>query len=288
MKNSLPTFTTKINFSPICTATPADITALHAIWRAAFGESSAYIRFVLSQALSLGRVLWIPEGCSCLTLFPLTLYVSLEKPTSYKGFYVYGVATHPDFQGQGFASALLRYAATLPADFLLLYPAQPDLVAYYAARGFTLGVAVPPSAHPGGGCSEGPEGSGRSEGPGHSEDPDGSGCPEGPERAGRLGLEALSGSYARYLREVPAAYPYAFLWPEPLFKFAWEECLERGGYTSDCALHFPDTNQVKPYLPTKAASEQPSEALLQWLAPHSPFSQKPISVENSFFGLPLD
>lgn len=259
MKNSLPTFTTKNNYLPICTATYADETALHSIWRAAFGESSAYIRFVLSQALSLGRVLWIPEGCSCLTLLPITLCASLEKPTIYKGYYVYGVATHPDFQGQGFASALLRYAATLPADFLLLFPAQADLVPYYVARGFTLGVAVP-SANP----------------ERNSANPE------------QVGFESFSESYARYLLEVPAAYPYAFLWPESLFKFAWEECLERGGYPTAHALYYPDTKQVKPYLPTKTSSERPSAALLQWLAPEVPFTQKPISLENSFFGLPLD
>ena len=54
--------------------------------------------------------------------------------------YLYGVATHPAFQGRGIAASLLRYVhSELEREGValsLLYPSTPKNRTYYAARGF--------------------------------------------------------------------------------------------------------------------------------------------------------
>lgn len=80
----------------IRTASVNDKAALLDIWSAAFGDSADYAEFAVSNCLSLGTVLYHPEGKSCLTLFPLSLHRKGKSPLN--GAYMYGVATHPEQQ----------------------------------------------------------------------------------------------------------------------------------------------------------------------------------------------
>ena len=51
--------------------------------------------------------------------------------------YIYGVATHPDYRGRGFAGKLIRGALQTPGyDLTALVPENPSLIEFYEQFGF--------------------------------------------------------------------------------------------------------------------------------------------------------
>lgn len=183
-------------------ATEKDLAALRTIWSAAFCEDAVYTDFVLTNCLNLGIVLWVPAQKSCLTLLPIEYTM---PDLAVKGYYVYGVATHPLSQKKGYSTALLQYATQWSLDngacFLLLTPASKDLETFYRSRSFTFPVKVP---------------------------------------------------VAEFSKERPSDIPFStnpalnlpkpvncFIWPEPMYRFACEECAFRGGFATTEALCYP-------------------------------------------------
>ncbi len=182
-------------------ATTKDLAALQSIWSAAFAEEAAYTSFVLARCLACGTVLWNPDHRSCLTLFPIN-YVLPGK--SLAGFYVYGLATHPQLKGRGFASALLQEAALWAgkqtAAFLMLFPASARLNNFYSTRGYTATVRVPKALR----VTSRP-------------------AQQNPS-------EVLAGN---------CRAEYSFCWPVDMLRFAYDECVLRGGFATGGGLCYP-------------------------------------------------
>lgn len=70
------------------------------------------------------------------------LNLTLTEPSgkTVKAAYLYGMGTHPEHQGKGFAAQLLNYADFYlhgKRDCLVTMPATPELHAFYAKFGFT-------------------------------------------------------------------------------------------------------------------------------------------------------
>ncbi|HKM30739.1 MAG: GNAT family N-acetyltransferase [Bacteroidales bacterium] len=208
----------------IRTASVNDKAALLDIWSAAFGDSADYAEFAVSNCLSLGTVLYHPEGKSCLTLFPLSLHRKGKSPLN--GAYMYGVATHPEQQKKGYSSLLLYHTSKL-AKFLVLYPASDTLRSFYAKRGFDVPVSIP-----------------------------------APIEAGPTPVTDLSKPVANPLdsSELYAVYQEnalkqksVFLWSSSLFDYAYRECLFRGGHAQHSHLCYPSLSGslCKPFVKTE-------------------------------------
>lgn len=210
----------------IRTATVNDKAALREIWSAAFGDDRSYADFVIENCLSLGSVLYHPEGMSCLTLFPLVLHRKGKKPL--KGFYVYGVATHPDKQKRGYSSLLLYHASKL-AKFLVLYPATEPLRSFYLKRGFTIPLRIPaPIQRPLPTLSDSSNNANISE-------------------SKTLSADLLFSAY----QEDALRQKSVFLWSEQLFDFAYRECAFRGGHANKDHFCYPDEDDTwvcKPFV----------------------------------------
>jgi len=196
-------------------ANDRDKTALRDIWSAAFNETPGYAEFVIAYCLTLGTVLYHPDGMSFLTLFPLALHHKGKRIL--QGVYVYGVATHPMQQRKGYSTLLLSKASEM-APFLLLFPVTQDLQRFYSKRGFTVKVNVP-----------------------------------APVVRMDLSAEKTPGRFdpvpfEEYVEDA-AQREFTFLWPSSMFDFAYRECLFRDGFVSPPWFCYPMDGEVvcKPY-----------------------------------------
>jgi len=100
------------------------------IWKKSFGDPDWYIEFMFKYRFKPEKTLtYLSDGkpVSMLMLLP-------AKLTNQEIFYVYGVATLPEYRRQGFSSALISYAnRSLPESTLgtFLCPATESLFSYY-------------------------------------------------------------------------------------------------------------------------------------------------------------
>jgi len=228
-----------------------DQAALREIWGAAFGDGPDYAAFVTAQCLEKGTVLYCPEGRSMLTLFPLSL--AFYGKMMLQGYYVYGVATHPVQQHKGFSSMLLEMAAR-DAAFLLLFPATAELSRFYRKRGFSTSVSVP--------------------------------APILAEQSAISPENRLQQAPYMTYRERAGQHQYAFIWSEPLFDFAYRECMFRSGLVLPPWFCYPAEKRFvcKPYMiPEKPGTTSFVQALGRFLVPVPGLHEK-----NSIFFLPLD
>ncbi|HIZ88157.1 MAG TPA: GNAT family N-acetyltransferase [Candidatus Coprenecus pullistercoris] len=119
-------------------ATDNDITELRALWRKCFDADRSFLNLFFNKGYGLTRTYIIEAGqsiVSALSVFPV-------KFNGHNGGYVYGVCTHPEHRGHGYAVTLLRYAEDLlldkELDFMILRPASPTLFDYYRKQGYDM------------------------------------------------------------------------------------------------------------------------------------------------------
>ena len=129
----------------------SDYPQAFAIWRACFEDDEGYFRFFWENGFPLCRgLLWEEDGQAVSMLFLLP--GALGNPnalgfskTLLPAWYVYAVATLPEFRGRGYAGELTRYAAALAKgeglSALCLRPADEGLYGYYAKLGFVKAFA---------------------------------------------------------------------------------------------------------------------------------------------------
>lgn len=122
-------------------STYADILRLEELWKLAFGDGDAYLDNFFDNYYSPKRVLVLQiDGViqAMATWFPSSLV--LPNGTRYRCAYLYAVATHPDYRGQGLAGRLLEYCdeVLLEAGFdgVTTVPARPDLHVFFGLNGF--------------------------------------------------------------------------------------------------------------------------------------------------------
>jgi len=111
------------------------------IWKKSFGDADWYIDFFFKHRVKPENTLvYLVEGkpVSMLMLFP-------AKLRGHEIFYVYGVATLPDYRRQGFSTSLLSYVnKNLPENVLgtFLRPATDSLFTYYKKQGYETAFYV--------------------------------------------------------------------------------------------------------------------------------------------------
>lgn len=141
-------------------STPADLSALQALWQEVFGDPPAFTgRFYETFGADCALVAEI-DGKIVAMIHPLPVALAQNGAYSF-GVYIYALATAPDYRGRGIASRLLTEAETAPLvstslaweteltnrsgntpAFSLLIPGEESLFAYYRTRGYERDAKV--------------------------------------------------------------------------------------------------------------------------------------------------
>ena len=115
---------------------------LRQLWKAAFGDEEDFLDAFYSLAYS-------PDRCRCLTLDGSIAAALYWFETSFQGArfaYIYGVATNPEYRGQGLCRTLMEDVREILKsqgfDGIILYPATESLSRMYAKMGYTHWTSV--------------------------------------------------------------------------------------------------------------------------------------------------
>lgn len=108
------------------------------LWKECFGDDDDFIHRYLDYAFA-NNLFYFSENnkelVSFLSLIPVKLFSDNKE---LQGYYLYGVATSPEFRGQGAGKRLLAKALqSLSFDFIVTIPASDSLFNYYRNQGFT-------------------------------------------------------------------------------------------------------------------------------------------------------
>lgn len=114
-----------------------DIPALSLLWQQSFQETQEDAIFFLKNRFRPGETILLRNSSgapvSMMTLIPARL-------NNVAGAYVYGVATHPDYRGQGLMSQLhqeaVEYLRMQGSRFTCLVPASQSLFSLYHRLGY--------------------------------------------------------------------------------------------------------------------------------------------------------
>ena len=112
-----------------------DIPAMARLWEKCFDDPQPEVESFLHQVLRPESALVVSgeEGiCAMLTMLPVMMHTNTNI---YKGSYLYGVCTHPDFRGQGWFHKLMdrakEEAKSQKRQFLCLVPQGEKLFSLY-------------------------------------------------------------------------------------------------------------------------------------------------------------
>lgn len=108
------------------------------LWRETFSEESYAVRFY--ETVSFEEILvWREAGTVVSMLHALPCFYEYNGRT-YRGIYLYALATAKDYRKKGIMGELIKAAKTRAKeqnlDFLWLIAAEPSLYAYYRKFGF--------------------------------------------------------------------------------------------------------------------------------------------------------
>ena len=120
---------------------PEEVPELQELFRLCFGDgpevSGLYFdRFYRPEEFLILREEGEPRAMAGL----LNLTLTEPEGKTVKAAYLYGMGTHPDHQGRGFAAQLLNYADFYlrgKRDCIITMPATPELHSFYAKFGFS-------------------------------------------------------------------------------------------------------------------------------------------------------
>ncbi|WP_167958883.1 GNAT family N-acetyltransferase [Anaerosporobacter faecicola] len=118
-------------------ATKAMIGQLKKIWSICFGDEDSYINFFFQEYFSEQTTLVYLEEeqpVSMLTLMPAYVWELMGKKK--KSYYVYAVATLPEYRGKQYSSKLLEYANSWSDFATFLEPATEELILFYKKNGY--------------------------------------------------------------------------------------------------------------------------------------------------------
>lgn len=119
---------------------PADIPVLRKLWTQAFGDGDDLLDPFFSKLYRPEDTFVIREdGQAKAMAFQLPVTIC-EGSRGWRAAYLYAVATDETARGRGFCTELLDYAGEVLAErgckALLLVPGEPELRAFYRARGY--------------------------------------------------------------------------------------------------------------------------------------------------------
>lgn len=113
-----------------------DVPALREIWAECFGDSEVYLDFYFRNRFIPEDTLIVREEGKPVAMLTLMNVTANGR----KGFYIYAVATLPDFQGRGLQRKLSRYAEEIMrqrgGSFCCLVPGEESLFGFYEKLGF--------------------------------------------------------------------------------------------------------------------------------------------------------
>ncbi|MBD5289077.1 MAG: GNAT family N-acetyltransferase [Bacteroides sp.] len=122
--------------------------SLRNLWKDTFGDSDRYLDLIFNnlyeESFSLisdasGHIITAGEAAAGLLGIPYN-YVDTASGTTFRGLYLCGLATRPNYRRRGIMQRLLevieRIAASDSFDFLFLIPADSHLRKYYEKEGF--------------------------------------------------------------------------------------------------------------------------------------------------------
>lgn len=110
----------------------------YGLWKECFGDDDDFIHRYLDYAFA-NNLFFFSENnkklVSFLSLIPVKLFSDNKE---LQGYYLYGVATSPEFRGEGAGKRLLEKALqSLSFDFVVTIPASNSLFKYYRNQGFS-------------------------------------------------------------------------------------------------------------------------------------------------------
>ncbi len=120
---------------------PEEVPELQKLFRLCFGDGPEISGLYFDHFYRPEEFLILREDGEARAMAGL-LNLSLSEPDgkTVKAAYLYGMGTHPDHQGRGFAAQLLNYADFYlrgKRDCLVTMPATPELHTFYAKFGFS-------------------------------------------------------------------------------------------------------------------------------------------------------
>lgn len=108
------------------------------LWKVCFGDDDEFIHRFIDYSFANAYIHYAEEDgmvVAFLNLIPLTC---TDGDQCCHGYYLYGVATDPDYRGKGISRMLLRDTlAKLNYDFVVTIPASESLFDFYRMQGFT-------------------------------------------------------------------------------------------------------------------------------------------------------
>ncbi|MGN0142774.1 MAG: GNAT family N-acetyltransferase [Roseburia sp.] len=113
-----------------------DAAGIRRLWQTCFGDGEAYIDFYLTRRMDWETMLVIYEDgipVSMASFLPAEYVTGGEYIPAW---YVYAVATLPEYRGRGYAGEIIECAKRLFQGPLVLMPAEDSLVAFYERLGF--------------------------------------------------------------------------------------------------------------------------------------------------------
>ena len=120
----------------ISTATASDINRIKELWVEIFGDSEAFADFAANLCPSEEIYLIKEEGQIVAMVNAGVDLFAYGK----KGFYIYGLATVPQYRGKGLAKQLVEYVENKKFNegyqFAVTQPAQESLFDYYRKMGY--------------------------------------------------------------------------------------------------------------------------------------------------------
>ena len=116
------------------------------IWRRCFGDPDDYINLFLGHRFQPENTFLNREqGRVTAMLFALPIQLTSGQRT-FPGCYIYGVATHPDYQGRGISTRLLAETNQILKErgcaATLLVPASPSLFHFYERQGYQTAFGI--------------------------------------------------------------------------------------------------------------------------------------------------
>ncbi len=107
------------------------------IWQACFGDSKEYIdRFFKHWEEPAKAVAWIEDGHAVSVIYLLPSEYRCTGKAPVKIYYMYAVATLPEYQKRGYCAGLIKWISYNIKEPVILVPADDKLAAYYKNNGF--------------------------------------------------------------------------------------------------------------------------------------------------------
>lgn len=124
-----------------------DYPSIRNICEQCFTTDSEYLDLFFKRNTSKLGFVYEFEGRVVSSAYAMGITYVNNRRSFYQGLYLYAVGTLPGYRNRGFASSLIKYiidgAALLDWDFIIVRPAEEELIPFYQRLGFKLPVYRP-------------------------------------------------------------------------------------------------------------------------------------------------